>query len=120
MWQFNNRDPVFIQIANRLRGDILSGRYAEDTQIPSVRQIAAEASVNPNTVQRALALLESEGLLYSKGTLGRFVTSDRSALDLARERTKRETVKAMLSDAYLVGITAEELIRYIKEEATKK
>ena len=120
MWQFNSRDPVFIQIANRLRGDILSGRYVEDTQIPSVRQLAAEAAVNPNTVQRSLALLESEGLLYSKGTLGRFVTSDKQVLADARERTNRETVRAMLSDACLAGITVEELIKYIKEEATNK
>ena len=119
-WQFNSRDPVFIQIANRLRGDILGGKYPEEGQIPSVRQIAGEASVNPNTVQRALAMLEGEGLLYSKGTVGRFVTSDRAILDAAREKTKRETVRAMLSDAYLVGITAQELIKYIKEEAAKE
>ncbi len=120
VWQFNSRDPVFIQIANRLRGDILGGKYPEDGQIPSVRQIAGEASVNPNTVQRALAMLEGEGLLYSKGTVGRFVTADSGILDAAREKNKRETVKAMLADAYLAGITAEELIKYIKEEATKE
>ncbi len=119
VWQFNNRDPVFIQIANRLRGDILGGKYKEDSQIPSVRQIANDASVNPNTVQRALSLLESEGLLYSKGTVGRFVTSDVSVLDAARERMKRETVRTMLNDAALAGITNEELIKYIKEEATR-
>ena len=119
VWQFNNRDPVFVQIANRLRGDILGGKYKEDCQIPSVRQIANDASVNPNTVQRALSLLESEGLLYSKGTVGRFVTSDVSVLDAARERMKRETVRTMLNDAALAGITEEELIKYIKEEATR-
>ena len=119
MWQFNGRVPVFVQIANRLRADILSGKFTGDTQIPSVRQIASEASVNPNTVQRALTVLEGEGLLHSKGTVGRFVTSDASVLASARDKMKRETVKAILSDAEMLGISAKELIDYIKEESLK-
>ena len=62
-WQFNQTEAVFLQIANRLKREILSGKYAPDEQLPSVRQLAAEAAVNPNTVQKSLTFLEEQGLL---------------------------------------------------------
>ena len=79
-WQFNRTEAVFLQIEKRLKREILVGKYPPDSQFPSVRQLAAEAAVNPNTMQKALSLLEDEGLLYSKGTLGRFVTNDEETL----------------------------------------
>ncbi|MBQ7383545.1 MAG: GntR family transcriptional regulator [Clostridia bacterium] len=117
-WQFNNTEPVFLQIANKLRTDILNGKYSPDEQIPSVRQLAFDASVNPNTMQKALTFLEEEGLLYTRGTVGRFVTSDSSVIDNARERVKRSTVRTWLTSAKALGISTQELINYIKEEDT--
>ena len=61
-WKFNSREAVFVQIASRLRGEILRGKYQPDQQIPPVRQLAFEAAVNPNTMQKALTVLEEEGL----------------------------------------------------------
>ena len=116
-WQFHGGESVYLQIVKRLRGQILSGQYPPDGQIPSVRQLATEAAVNPNTMQKALTCLEEEGLLYTKGTLGRFVTSDGAVLDAARERVHREAVHGWLLDAKQLGITPEELIEYIKKEA---
>lgn len=115
-WKFNQREAVFLQIANRLRGEILGGKYPPDSQVPPVRQLAFEASVNPNTMQKALALLEEEGLLHSRGTVGRFITSDVDILDAAREKVRREAVKNWLYEAELIGITKAELIKYIQEE----
>ena len=120
MWQFNNREPVFCQIAGRLRAEILNGKYAAQNQFPSVRQIAADASVNPNTVQRALLMLEADGLLYNKGTVGRFVTEDKVILDNAREKMRREIVRGMISQAEALGISLDELIKIIKEEGREK
>lgn len=117
-WQFNNREAVFLQIANRLRNEILGGTYASGEQLPTVRQLAYDAGVNPNTVQKALAYLEDEGILFSRGTVGRFVTSDETVLLAARERVRREAVRTWLAQANALGITAEELIGYIKEEET--
>lgn len=114
-WEFNRTTPVFMQIASRLRGEILGGKYEANTQIPSVRQLAFEASVNPNTMQKALTLLEEEGLLYTRGTVGRFVTSDAAVLDALRERMRRETVRAWIEEAQTLGISKQELIRYIQE-----
>ncbi len=115
-WQFNHTEAVFLQIANRLQREILSGKYAPDEQLPTVRQLAAEAAVNPNTVQKALSHLEDEGLLYTKGTLGRFVTPDLDVIERAREHMRRETVRSWLSQLHELNISTEELIHYIREE----
>lgn len=118
-WKFNSTEAVFIQIANRLCAKILSGEYPPGSQIPTVRQLAVEASVNPNTVQKALAHLEEQGLLCSKGTLGRFVITDERILSKEREKMRRESIRKMINDAHALGISTEELIKYIKEEDKK-
>ena len=118
-WEFNRTTPVFMQIAGRLRSEILGGKYEANTQIPSVRQLAFEASVNPNTMQKALTKLEEDGLLYTRGTVGRFVTSDQAVLQRARELSKREILHDLLEQTKALGITGEELIRYIREEETR-
>ena len=115
-WKFNSTQAVYLQIANRLRGEIANGKYPPETQIPTVRQLAFEAAVNPNTMQKALSVLESEGLLWSQGTVGRFITSDVNALEAAREAVRRDTVKRLLAETRALGISSEELIDYIKKE----
>ena len=115
-WSFNNVEPVSIQIARRLRQDILRGRFQTNEQIPPVRQLAFEASVNPNTMQKALVKLEEEGLLHTRGTVGRFVTSDRDALARARETLRRESVVGWIREAEALGMSREEMIRYINKE----
>ena len=112
-WTFNGTEALFIQIANRLRRDILFGKYQPDEQIPPVRQLAFEAAVNPNTMQKSLALLEEEGLVHSRGTVGRFITSDPKILESAREKVKREAVRSWIKDAKTLGIDTTDLIAYI-------
>ncbi len=118
-WQFHGREAVFIQISDRLRGDIINGKYAPDSQFPSVRQLAMEAAVNPNTMQKALAVLEEEGILCSRGTVGRFVTSDTTVLDGARETVREDTIKRLLEEVHGLGISTEDLIEYIRKEEGK-
>ena len=115
-WKFNSYEAVFIQIASRLRGEILRGKYQPDQQIPPVRQLAFEAAVNPNTMQKALALLEDEGLLYSRGTVGRFVTTDTAVLERCRETVRKDAVRHWMEEARELGITKEELMNYIEQE----
>ena len=115
-WNFNSAEPVSLQIARRLRHEILSGRFGVNEQIHPVRQLAFEASVNPNTMQKALAMLEEEGLLYTRGTVGRFVTSDRTVLERARETVRRESVCQWISEAEALGMSCDEMIRYIQKE----
>ena len=113
-WQFNSSEPVFIQLARKMRIEILTGVYSSGEQIPTVRQISAEASVNPNTVQRSLLLLENEGLLCAHGTTGRFVTEDEELLSLAREKMRQLEVCRLLEKTRELGITKEELLKYIE------
>ena len=84
-WNFFGGMPIYIQIAARIRLKIFSGEYPEGSKIPSVRDIASEASANPNTVVKALSMLCDEGIIYPKSTAGNFVTEDKGILDAARE-----------------------------------
>lgn len=122
-WQFSSRAPVYMQIVSRIRADILNGVYRADEQIPAVRQLAFEAGVNPNTMQRAFAVLEAENLFVTRGTIGRFITSDSAVLDHAREVMRREAVEQILADARAVGMEPAELIdrihTYIRDTETE-
>ena len=115
-WQLHNREPVFLQLASHIRADILDGKYPPNSQIPSVRQLACEASVNPNTMQRALTELENEGLLSSHGTVGRFVTSDHTVLEKAKQAVRQNLLRTLLLEAKSFGITKDELLQFIQKE----
>ena len=115
-WQFNSSQAVFIQISDKLRRDIINGKYPPDSQIPSVRQLAFDAAVNPNTMQKALCVLEEEGLLKTQGTIGRFITSDLCVLEEARKKVREETIKRFLEEVRSLDISSDELIEYIKKE----
>lgn len=115
-WSFDKHTPVYIQIAERIRSEIITGEYTPESQIPSVRQLAFMAAVNPNTVQRALTELEDEGIIYSKGTSGRFVTDDLALIENARHKVAKSVVNDFVSQAKRLGITKAEIIRMIEEE----
>lgn len=116
-WSFNEHTPVWLQIERRLRNEIISGVYKPDEQIPTVRQLAVTAAVNPNTVQRALTALEEEGLIHSNGTLGRFVTNDEAVLKTARKQIVKELVSDFVKQAGYISVSREELIEILKEES---
>lgn len=115
-WTFSGREAVYIQIADIIRQDIFKGKYPLGSQLPTVRQLAAEAAVNPNTMQRALLSLEDEGLLYSRGTVGRFVTDDEAVLLEAKERMIKASVRQLLDGALSLGISPQALAEYIMKE----
>lgn len=79
-WNFKNGLPIYAQIIDEMTMRIASGEYSSGDKLPSVRELAVEAGVNPNTMQRALAELERSGLVYSERTSGRFVTKDEDVL----------------------------------------
>ena len=115
-WQFRDNEPVFLQIKKRLRSEIVTGIYPPNSQIPTVRQLAFEAAVNPNTVQKALTELEYEGLLEGRGTVGRFVTGNVEVLSEAKRKMYRDAVLSWIKEAKALGITKEELIDLITKE----
>ena len=85
-WQFRNDSPIYTQLTQRLTQTIVAGEFRPGERLPSVRELAVEAGVNPNTVQRALADLERDGLVFSQRTAGRFVTGDVSMIENAKLR----------------------------------
>lgn len=115
-WNLGGNAPLFIQLSDIIRADVLSGKYSPDEQIPSVRHLAFDASVNPNTMQKALAHLEEEGLLYTKGTAGRFITSDPEVLRRASEKLKLSLMRRLVEEATRAGITKNEIIEFIRSE----
>ena len=79
-WNLDSSRPIYLQIIERVQMDIITGRYQPGDKLPSVRDLAQEAAVNPNTMQKALSELERSGLIYSQRTSGRFITEDKELI----------------------------------------
>lgn len=104
-WKFSGDRPVYQQIISLIRGAILRGKLPPGGKVPSVRDLAAEARVNPNTMQRALTELEREGLLIGGGTTGRTVTQDEAVLASLREDTLRELAQECAEKFAVFGVS---------------
>lgn len=114
-WKFAPDRPVYLQIAERLTRSVLAGDYPPGSQLPSVRQLAIEAAVNPNTVQHAFTDLENQGLLLVKGTVGRFVTEDQAVLENSRRSLAQSMAKEFLENMAQLSFSAEEAVGLLKE-----
>ncbi len=115
-WKFEAGAPIYAQIVETLRVKIVSGSIRPGEKLAPVRELALEAGVNPNTMQRALTELEREGLLYTRRTSGRFVTEDAGVLDAARRDLARRKLRAFLESMGELGFTGEELLALLKSE----
>ena len=104
-WKFVGDRPVYQQIMALIRGGILTGELSPGQKIPSVRDLAAQAQVNPNTVQRALKALEREGLLVSGGTSGRRVTEEEAILEEMKEQTITELARECAEKFRVFGLS---------------
>ena len=114
-WNFSSDRPVYIQISERIKRAVLSGEYVAGEQIPSVRQLAMEAAVNPNTVQHAFSDLEDEGIIISKGTVGRFVTDDVQIIEACRKNMAEQLVKDFILSIGQLSVSKDEAVEMIKE-----
>lgn len=114
-WNLNSDRPIFIQIIERIQTDIISGVYKPGDKLPSVRELAQEASVNPNTMQKALSELERTGLVYSQRTSGRFITEDTAMIENLKSELAKEIIEQFLDKMKKLGIQKEEAISLISE-----
>ena len=122
-WKFAVDRPVYQQIMAAIRGAILKGELPPGGKVPSVRDLAAQAQVNPNTMQRALQELESRGLLQAQRTAGRTVTADDTALQALRRRRAGTLAAEFLHQMQALGLTEAEietLLRETAQQAQKK
>lgn len=113
-WNFRNDQPIYSQLIQRLTEAIVSGVYAPGEKLPSVRELALEAGVNPNTVQRSLTELEREGLVFSQRTAGRFVTENENMIVNAKLRIADERVSEFLRSMKTLGCGRQEIISLIE------
>ncbi len=121
-WELQSDRPIYTQIVEQMELKISSGVYPLGSKLPSVRDLAQEASVNPNTMQRALAKLEENGLLYTNRTSGRFVTEDINMIKLVKNRLAQEHVSEFLKKMGELGFEQEDILSIITKlmEGNKK
>lgn len=116
-WDFKGDRPIYIQLIEQIQMCIVSGQYPAGSKLPAVRDLAAEASVNPNTMQKALAELERDGLVHTQRTAGRFITEDQDMIKGIREKLAREQVDLFFEKMGQLGIDREETLRLLQEAA---
>lgn len=114
-WELNTDKPVYLQLVEQIQAEIISGNYKPGDKLPSVRDLATEAMVNPNTMQRAMTELEREGLVYTNRTAGRFITSDEDLIKQLKEKYIATIISEFLDRMKQLGLEADEIIAYLKK-----
>ena len=114
-WTLNSERPIYAQIVEKIQMDIISGVYAPGDRLPSVRELAAEASVNPNTMQKALTELERTELVYSVRTSGRFITEDTALITQVKEELAAGQAMYFLEKMTQLGFQTEDIFRLIEK-----
>ncbi len=113
-WELKNDRPIYLQLMEQLKIKIISGTYLPGSKIPSVRELAAEAAVNPNTMQKALSELEREGLVFTNRTSGRFITEDGDMIEKMRMNLAKEQLAVFLAQMEQLGFSKEEIKKLLE------
>lgn len=114
-WNLNSDRPIYTQILEEIQLRIIVGQYKHGAKIPSVRELAAEAGVNPNTMQKALAELERNGLVMAQRTSGRIVTEDMEMIRETRNKIAQEQVSDFVDKMQKLGFNKEEIIKLLEQ-----
>lgn len=113
-WRFRSDQPIYSQLVEQIKLGIVSGNFRPGERLASVRDMAAEAGVNPNTMQRALQELEREGMVYSQRTAGRFVTEDMNVIDRAKRQFAGEQIHRFLEAMGKLGYDRAEILALLE------
>lgn len=113
-WELSSERPIYAQIIEKVMIDIVSGHYQPGEKLPSVRDLAGEAAVNPNTMQKALSELERSGLVYSQRTSGRFITEDQTMIENAKKELAHTQIEEFMKKMNQLGLNKEETITLIQ------
>ena len=112
---FDNERPIYIQLVEMIRIDIVSGKFKKGQKLPSVRELALMMKVNPNTMQKALVELEDEKLIYTERTNGKYVTEDEKLIEKIKKQLAQEKVNNYLNSMNNIGISYELAVKYLQE-----
>lgn len=116
-WNIADNRPIWLQLYEQLTLRIVTGYYAMGERMPTVRELAAEAGVNPNTMQRALAYLEDQGLAESNRTAGRMVTADQEKIQKIRMELAQEQITRYLQGMQILGFSKSEARNFLQSES---
>ena len=119
-WSFKDDRPIYSQLVEQIKIKIISGEWELGGRLSSVRELAEQAGVNPNTMQRALAELERDGLVHSKRTSGRFVTEDENMIKNVREAVAAENIAAFIESMKRLGFTENEIMDEFKKAVSQQ
>ncbi len=118
-WELDSERPVYIQLMEQIQAGIISGVFKPGDKLPSVRDLAAEATVNPNTMQKALSELERIGLVYANRTSGRFITSDEEMILKLKESSAKEQIMEFIERMKLLGFSPKETLALVTDLVEK-
>jgi DNA-binding transcriptional regulator YhcF (GntR family) len=114
-WEINSDRPVYVQLIEQIQAGIISGYFKPGDKLPSVRDFAADAAVNPNTMQKALSELERTGLIYTNRTSGRLITSDTKLIEDLRKQSARSQIIEFVDRMMLLGFQPDEILQLIEQ-----
>ena len=114
--KFDNNVPIYIQLVEEIKKDIISGRILPGERLLSVRDLALKMKVNPNTMQKALQELESINLIYTERTNGKYVTEDKKLIDKYRSEFAKGLSNKYFTDMESIGFTHDEVINYLNKK----
>ncbi|MCI7766546.1 MAG: GntR family transcriptional regulator [Oscillospiraceae bacterium] len=115
-WVFTPDTPIYLQVVNQLEQMIASGQLSPGDKLSSVREFAAQANVNPNTMQKALTELENRGIVYTRRTSGRFITDDPQRIAELREELADKVVFDFLGAMNRLGYSENEALGFISDK----
>jgi DNA-binding transcriptional regulator YhcF (GntR family) len=114
-WDLNTNKPVYLQLVEQIQAEIISGNYKPGDKLASVRDLATQATVNPNTMQRAMTELERDGLVYTNRTAGRFITSDEELIKQLKKHYITQFIQEFLDRMKQLGLELDEIISYVNK-----
>ena len=114
-WVLDLGRPIYLQIVERLELSIVSGQFKPGDKVPSVRELAVEAGVNPNTMQKAMVELERQGLVHSERTSGRFITEDEAMITQVREELAKKQIQEFMERMNKMGFDGEEIVTLLQK-----
>ena len=114
-WNLDSDRPIYLQLVEQIQMQIVSGQYPPGAKLPSVRELAAVAAVNPNTLQKAFTELERSGLVITQRTSGRNVTEDENLIDEIRRKLARENTEEYCGKMQKLGYTKQETIDFLSQ-----
>lgn len=114
-WELNSDRPIYTQILEKIQTRIISGIYQPGERLPSVRELAAEASVNPNTMQKAFTELERSGLIQTQRNSGRTVTEDTGMIKQVQTQIALSQVQSFFNTMMELGFNKEEILAFVKK-----